>query len=72
MSVLDRVLDGLMRVIRMNDKVEALSRAVVQQQARIEDLTARIIRLETALELAIGGRREGTGSRKRNLLPPED
>jgi len=53
MGVFERVLDGLLRVIRMNDKVEALSEAAKRQQAKIEDLTARMIRLETALEIAL-------------------
>lgn len=51
--MIDRVLDRLLRVIRMNDKVEALSVAAKLQQAKIENLTARVIRLETALEIAL-------------------
>jgi hypothetical protein len=52
-GLFDRVLDSLLRVIRMNDKVEGLSAAAKSQQAKIEDLTARVIRLETALEIAL-------------------
>ena len=66
MSVLDRVVEGLLRVIRMNDKVEALSAAAKQQQAKIEDLTARVIRLEAALEIALAtqGRKALTAPKK--------
>ncbi len=53
MGLFDRVLDSLLRVIRMNDKVEGLSAAAKLQQAKIEDLTARVIRLETALEIGL-------------------
>jgi hypothetical protein len=40
----------------MNDKVVNLASMAVAQQAKIEDLTARVIRLETALEIALTGR----------------
>jgi hypothetical protein len=47
----------------MNDKVSAQAAAMVAQQAKIEDLTARVIRLETALEIALSTR--GAGGTKR-------
>jgi hypothetical protein len=37
----------------MNDKVVGLAEQVKGQQLKIEDLTARVIRLETALEIAL-------------------
>ena len=46
----------------MNDRIVALSEALKAQQQRIEDLTARLIRLETALEI-------GLASRRRKSLP---
>jgi hypothetical protein len=52
----DRLLDALTTVIKMNDKVERLAELAKTQQAKIEDLTARVIRLETALELALATR----------------
>ena len=58
MGLFDRVLDSLLRVIRMNDKVEGLSAAAKLQQAKIEDLTARVIRLETALEIGLASQRK--------------
>ncbi len=53
MSVTEKMWDGIGRVIRMDSKVEALAATVKDQQKRIEDLTGRIIRLETALEIAL-------------------
>jgi len=53
MSVTDKMWDGITRVIKMDSKVESLASTVVDQQKRIEDLTGRVIRLETALELAL-------------------
>ncbi len=56
MSVMDKMWDAITTVIKMNDKVERLAAAVKTQQDKIEDLTGRIIRLETALELALSGK----------------
>ena len=53
MSAVDKMWDGITRVIKMDAKVEGLAATVVDQQKRIEDLTGRIIRLETALEIAL-------------------
>jgi len=47
----------LTTVLRMNERVITLSETVKSQQQRIEDLTGRVIRLETALELAVATRR---------------
>jgi galactokinase len=53
MSVTDRILSALTTVIRMNDKVEEMAGLMKEQQRRIDDLNARMIRLETVLELAL-------------------
>lgn len=53
MSVTDRILAALTTVIRMNDKVEEMAGLMKEQQRRIDDLNARVIRLETVLELAL-------------------
>jgi hypothetical protein len=50
----------------MNDKVEQMSAVVATQQDKIERLTERVIRLETALELALAARRQ---TRSGPLLP---
>ena len=53
MGITDKMWDAITRVIRMDAKVEGLAATVKDQQARIEDLTGRVIRLETALEMAL-------------------
>ena len=53
MSVADKMWDGIARVIKMDSKVESLASTVVDQQKRIEDLTGRVIRLVTSLEIAL-------------------
>ena len=55
MGITDKMWDGISRVIKMDVKVESLSSVVKNQQIKIEDLTGRIIRLETALEIAMRG-----------------
>jgi hypothetical protein len=59
MAISDRIWDALTTVIKMNDRIERLAELTKAQQAKIEDLTARVIRLETAFELALAaqGRR---------------
>jgi hypothetical protein len=56
MSVTEKMWDAITTVIRMNDRVERLSSALVGQQARIENLTERVVRLETALEIALAAK----------------
>jgi len=53
MSVTEKMWDAVTRVIRMDDKVERLAETVKTQQTKIETLTERVIRLETALEIAL-------------------
>jgi len=57
MSVTEKMWEAITRVIRMDDKIERLAGTVVAQQQKIEDLNNRVVRLETALELALAGRR---------------
>lgn len=57
MGLTERVWDAFARTIKLADKVEQLTATVSKQQNHIEDLTGRVIRLETALEIALGGRR---------------
>ena len=53
MAIGEKLWDALATVIKMNDKIVSLSGQMQAQQNKIEDLTARVIRLETALELAL-------------------
>jgi hypothetical protein len=48
--------DAITTVIRMNDKVERMAATMKTQQEKIEGLTERVIRLETALEIALANR----------------
>ena len=53
MGLSEKIWDTLTTVIKMNDKVENISQTIKTQQTRIEDLTMRVVRLETALEIAM-------------------
>lgn len=54
MGVTDKVWAALTSIIKLEDKVLRQSEAMKSQQARIEDLTGRVIRLEAQLELMTG------------------
>lgn len=54
MSVTDRVWGALTSMIKLEDKVTRQAEVLKAQQTRIEDLTARVIRLEAQLELLTG------------------
>ena len=64
MGIADKMWDGITRVIRMDAKVEGLAATIKDQQARIENLTGRIIRLETALEIALAAQGINTPSNR--------
>ncbi len=53
MGITDKMWDGITTVIKMNDKVERMASTIVAQQQKIEGLTERVIRLETALEIGL-------------------
>jgi len=57
MGLTERAWDAFARRIRLADKVEHLTATVAKQQHHIRDLTGRVIRLETALEIALGSKR---------------
>jgi hypothetical protein len=54
MGVTERVWNAFTSVIKLEDRVTRQADALKAQQEKIEDLTARIIRLETQLELLMG------------------
>lgn len=56
MSLLDRLVAGLRQMIELDAKVERLGRATEGVQAELRQLDRRLIRVETALELASDGR----------------
>jgi phage shock protein A len=51
MGVTDRIWGALTSIVKLEDKVNRQSEAMRSQQQKIEDLTARVIRLETQFEL---------------------
>jgi len=57
MAMGDRIWGAFATVIKLNDKIERLVQQSVLMNAKIEDLTGRVIRLETALEIGLAGRR---------------
>ena len=64
MGIADKMWDGITRVIRLDSKVEGLAATIKDQQARIENLTGRVIRLETALEIALAAQGINTPSNR--------
>lgn len=54
MGVTDKVWAAFTAIIKLEDKVSRQSEAIRSQQQKIEDLTGRVIRLETQLELFTG------------------
>ncbi len=54
MGVTDKLWGALTSMIKLEDKVNRQTEAMKAQQARIEDLTGRVIRLEAHLELLTG------------------
>ena len=58
MGVTEKLWDAITTVIKMNDKVERMAASMATQQQKIESLTERVIRLETALEIAMSQSRE--------------
>ena len=57
MGISEKVWDVLTTVIKMDDKVERMADTIKGQQMRIEDLTMRVVRLETALEIALASQK---------------
>lgn len=51
MGVTERVWGALTAMIKLEDRVTRQSDALKSQQAKIENLTERVIRLEAQLEL---------------------
>jgi hypothetical protein len=76
MGVTERIWSALTSMIKLEDKVTRQSEAIKAQQMKIENLTERIIRLETALEIGLAQSRAPTAqtslpSTKHKRLPPK-
>ena len=53
MGVTEKIWGALTSMIQLEDKVNRQSEAMKGQQAKIEDLTGRVIRLETQLDMLL-------------------
>ena len=51
MGVTDKIWGALTSMIKLEDKVKSQAEAMKTQQGKIENLTERVIRLETQLEM---------------------
>jgi hypothetical protein len=63
MGVADKMWDAITTVIKMNDKAERMAATIKTQQEEIEGLTERIIRIQSALEIALASRGARFGER---------
>jgi hypothetical protein len=59
MAIGDRVWAALTAMVKLEDAVGRQAEALKAQQMKIENLTERVIRLETALEIALSSRTTG-------------
>jgi hypothetical protein len=66
MGVADKMWDAITTVIKMNDRVERMAATMITQQQKIESLTERVIRLETALEIGLA--RSGSEKPSRRIV----
>jgi hypothetical protein len=64
MGIGDRIFDGLRATIQLNERVSALGQELKALSVDVRDLDRRLIRAETALEIATSGRFAA--------LPPDD
>jgi hypothetical protein len=64
MGISEKLWDTLSTVIKMDNKVERMADTIKGQQMRIEDLAMRVVRLETALEIALASQKPKTTSKK--------
>ena len=64
MGIADRIFDGLRATIQLNERVSVLGQELKALSVDVRDLDRRLIRVETALELAT--------SRRFAALPPAE
>ncbi|HYM33292.1 MAG TPA: hypothetical protein VEU47_18485 [Candidatus Cybelea sp.] len=70
MSLTERILDGLKATIQLNDKVVAMAGDVKDLAREVRDMDRRLVRVETAIDLASGGRFAAPGPKR--LAPKDD
>jgi hypothetical protein len=71
-GVTERIWGALTSMIKLEDKVTRQSEALKAQQTKIENLTERIIRLETALEIGLASQGAPRTAKRLANKPPED
>jgi hypothetical protein len=59
MGITERVWGALTAMIKLEDKVVGQGEVIKAQQRRIENLTERLIRLETTIELLLRANERG-------------
>jgi hypothetical protein len=64
MGIADRIFDGLRAMVQLNERVSALGQELKALSLDVRDLDRRLVRVETALEIATSGRFAA--------LPPSD
>ena len=69
MGVTERIWAALTSMIKLEDKVTRQSDAIKTQQMKIENLTERVIRLETALEIGLAQAARTPVKRLRDSAP---
>jgi hypothetical protein len=69
MGATERIWNALTSMIKLEDKVTRQSEAIKTQQMKIENLTERVIRLETALEIGLAQSRMAATPMK--IEPPK-
>ena len=69
MGVTERIWNALTSMIKLEDKVTRQSEALKAQQTKIENLTERIIRLETALEIGLATQGAATKAKRLTNKP---
>jgi hypothetical protein len=64
MGITDRIFDGLRATIQLNERISVLGQELRALAVDVRDMDRRLIRVETALEIATSGRFAA--------LPPSD
>lgn len=70
MGVTERIWGALTSMIKLEDKVTRQSEALKSQQTKIESLTERVIRLETALEIGLATQGATRPAKRLTNKPP--
>ena len=70
MSVAEKLWNAFTAVIKLEDRVTRQAEALKAQQEKIEDLTGRVIRLETQLEILASAALVKRLKRELTVVPP--